>query len=121
MYAPQMVCRAPGPVLSEGCVTIRPVDWSKVNTPAARRPDPPAPTLIRTLWVMTRPPNKSVTAGIYQTQFGHELRVYDGQNENNVLDTLLSRTDDVPLEHRACELRAVLDQHGWTAEGGKTR
>src|SRR4051812_29479094 len=62
--------RAGGPELSEGCVTIRPVDWSKVNTPAAPRPDPPAPTLIRTVWVMTRPPNKRVTAGIYQTRFG---------------------------------------------------
>jgi hypothetical protein len=91
------------------------VDWSKVNTPAARQPDPPAPTLIRTLWTMTRPPNKSVTAGIYRHPLGHELRVYYGQHEHNLLDSLLSRTDDVPLEYRAAELRLVLEQADWAA------
>jgi hypothetical protein len=105
--------RAGGPELSEGCVTIRPVDWSKVNTPAAPRPDPPAPTLIRTVWVMTRPPNKRVTAGIYQTRFGHELRVSVGRDQDNVIDSLLSRTDDAPLESRAVELGLVLEQTGW--------
>lgn len=85
--------------------------WDHVPS---KRPDPPAPRLIRTLWVMTRPPNKSVTAGIYETLFGSELRVYYGQDENNLLDSLLSRTDDAPLEHRASEIRAVLDSQGWT-------
>jgi hypothetical protein len=86
------------------------VDWSKVNMPAARRPDPPAPTWIRTLWVMTRPTNKSVTAGIYHTRFGHELRVSVGPDQDNVIDSLLSRTDDAPLESRAVELRLVLSR-----------
>ena len=85
------------------------MEWSKVNTPATRRPDPPAPRLIRTLWVMTRLPNKSITCGIYESRYGRELRTYYSQDENNLLDSLLSRTDDVPLEDRASELRAVLD------------
>jgi hypothetical protein len=73
-----------------------------------------APLLIRALWVCTRPPNKSVTAGIYENPYGHELRVYYGQDENNVVSTSLSRTDDAPLEHEAAEIRAVLEQQGWT-------
>ena len=40
-----------------------------------RRPDPPAPPLLRTLWVMTGPPNRSVTAAIFDSRNGHELRV----------------------------------------------
>ena len=56
-----------------------------------------------------------MTAGIYQTMFGHELRVYYNQDESNLLDSLLCRTDEKPLERRACELRAVLESLGWTA------
>lgn len=86
-------------------------------TPFAKvtRRDPPSPPLVRTLWVMTRSPNKSVTAGIYGHPYGHELRVYYGQDEHNLLDSLLSRTGDAPLEHRAGEIRGVLEQQGWTA------
>jgi hypothetical protein len=90
------------------------MDWAASHHKAARRSDPAAPRLLRTLWVMARPPNKSVTAGIYETAFGHELRVYYAQQEDNLLDSLLSRTDDAPLEHRAGEIRAVLEQQGWT-------
>lgn len=84
--------------------------WDHTPRP---RPEPAAPRLIRTLWVMTRPPNRSVTAGIYENVYGRELRTYYGQDENNVVDSLLSRTGDAPLEQRAGELRAVLVSQGW--------
>jgi hypothetical protein len=84
----------------------------------ARRADPPAPKLVRTLWVMTRPPNKSVTCGIYENVFGRELRTYYSSDESNLLDSVLSRTGDEPLQHRAGELRAVLVSQGWSAPDG---
>src|SRR5687768_17487739 len=46
---------------------------------------------------MTRPPNKSITAGIYETGVGRELRAYYGQDESNLVDSPLSRTGDTPL------------------------
>jgi hypothetical protein len=60
----------------------------------------PAPKmeLARTLWTMTRLPNRSVTATIYETETGRELRVYYGADANNLLDSLLSRSGDDPLE-----------------------
>jgi hypothetical protein len=64
---------------------------------------------------MMRPPDKRVTAGIYQHPLGEELRVYYGQNENNLLDSLLSCTDDAPLEYHAAEIRAVFQAQGWEA------
>lgn len=90
------------------------MDWASSDHTPARRSTPPVPPLLRTLWVMTRPPNRSVTAGIYETTFGRELRVYCAQQEDNLLDSLLSRTDDIPLERRAGEIRSVLEQQGWT-------
>jgi hypothetical protein len=62
---------------------------------------------------MTRSPSRSVTAGIYENPYGRELRVYYASDENNLLDSLLSRTDDGPLD-RAGEIRIVLEQQGWT-------
>jgi hypothetical protein len=42
------------------------------------------------------------------------LRIYlQGQQENNLLDSLLSRPDDTALEHHAAEIRAVLQAQGW--------
>ena len=88
-------------------------DASTWNHHPGARLDPPAPKLIRTLWVMTRPRNKSVTAGIYENPYGHELRVYYGQDENNIVSTELSRTDDAPLERQANVIREVLMSQGW--------
>jgi hypothetical protein len=69
---------------------------------------------------MVRPPNKTVTAGIYENVYGHELRVYYGSNENNIVMTELSRTGDAPLESRASELRITLEEVGWRpAESGQ--
>jgi hypothetical protein len=90
------------------------VDWSTAHH-APKRQEPPTLQLIRTLWVVTRPPNRSITAGIYENPCGHELRVYYGQDENNVVSTSLSRASDEPLEHEASEIRAVLESKGWTA------
>ena len=71
--------------------------------------------LSRTLWTMTRPPNKTIMAAIYDVLTGRELRVTYG-DETNPLDTLLSRTGDAPLEARASELREVLESKGWMAQ-----
>jgi hypothetical protein len=57
---------------------------------------------------MTRPGKRSITAGIYQVATGRELRVHSGPDVDNLLDSLLSRDGDVPLEFRATELRAVV-------------
>jgi hypothetical protein len=89
-------------------------DWSTANHIPAGLPGPQAPRLIRTLWVMTRQPNKSITAGIYDNPYGRELRVYYGQDENNVVSTSLSRTGEAPLEQEAATIRAVLEEQGWT-------
>ena len=91
------------------------MDWSTANHKPRPHTVPAAPRLIRTLCVMTRRPNKSVTAGIYEHPLGRELRVYYGQDENNIVSTEVSRTGDGPLEHHASELRIVLESTGWTA------
>ena len=71
----------------------------------------PEPRLepLRTLW-MARPPNKPITAGIFRVAYGHELRVTYG-DEVNLLDSLLSRTDDAPLERRAEVIRLTLTEN----------
>ena len=89
-------------------------DLGTSNCAAERRPEAPTPRLIRTQWVLTRMRNKYVTCGIYENQFGRELRTYYGSDESNLLDSLLSRTGDEQLEHRAGELRLVLAQQRWT-------
>ena len=91
------------------------MDWSTAHHQSARRADPPAPRLLRTLWIVTRPPNKSVTAGIYEHVVGHELRVTYGQDDHNIVSTSLSRTGDAPLEHEAANIRGVLEAVGWSA------
>lgn len=85
--------------------------WEDRMTP---RPKVEPPIVhLRTLWAMTREPNKAITAAIFKTTYGHELRVTYG-SDDNLLDSLLSRTDDAPLEQRAAELRAVLEEKGWS-------
>jgi hypothetical protein len=70
--------------------------------------------LARALWTMTRPPNKPITAAIYDVESGRELRVHVGTDPNNLVTSLLSRDGDGPLEVRANELRAVLLEQGWS-------
>jgi len=71
--------------------------------------------LLRTLWTMHRArPQSTVTAAIWQTETGHELRVIYNDDPDNMLDTVLSRTGDAPLEQRATDLRGVLASQGWT-------
>ena len=59
-------------------------------------------------------PDRTITAGIYRTDAGLELRVVNGDNPNDLYDSLLSRDGDAPLEFRADELKAVLTEQGWT-------
>jgi hypothetical protein len=79
------------------------------------RHQPPRLKLVRMLWTMTSTSRKPIRAGIYRTEVGHELRVYVGGNENNLIESLLSRAEDHPLEVRAQELRLMLEEKGWTA------
>jgi hypothetical protein len=80
------------------------------------KPQPSRLELVRLLWTMTRVGKKPITAAIYQTALGRELRVHVGADADNVIDSLLSRTDDAPLEYRAKKLWAVLLEKGWTQQ-----
>ena len=40
---------------------------------------------------------------------------FESLNVRLLLDSLLSRTDDAPLEHHTGENRAVLEQQGWAS------
>jgi hypothetical protein len=87
--------------------------WDERMTP---RPKPaPKLELVRTLWTMNRPPNKPMTAALYELKSGRELRVHVGSDPNNLVDSLLSREGDLPLTFRADELRAVLLEQGWSS------
>lgn len=78
-----------------------------------RQPRVPRLRLARTLWTMTKAPGKSVMAAIYITDTGRELRVTTG-DDAHLLDSMLSRTGDGPLEERATELLRLLEVHGWS-------
>lgn len=78
-----------------------------------RAPRVPQLLLARTLWTMTKGATKSVMAAIYITDTGRELRVTAG-DAAHLLDSLLSRQGDAPLERRAAELRDLLEIHGWS-------
>jgi hypothetical protein len=56
-------------------------------------PPPSQLKLVRTLWTMTKPGKKPITAAIYQSAAGRELRVHLGVDVDNVIESLLSRTD----------------------------
>lgn len=68
----------------------------------------------RTLWTMTKG-DRSIAAAIYVTNVGRELRVTLGEAE--LLDSMLSRTGDEPLEQRADEMRRALEDKGWSLHG----
>jgi hypothetical protein len=80
---------------------------------ARREPRLPRLLLARTLWTLTKAPAGSVMAAIYITDTGRELRVTAG-DAAQLLDSLLSRSGDEPLERRAAELRQRLESHGWS-------
>ena len=63
---------------------------------------------VRDLWQMHRlkRPQAILTAAIYQTDTGRELRV--GFSETNLVHSELSRTGDDPLLEKAEDLRLVL-------------
>jgi hypothetical protein len=80
--------------------------WDEMMTPR-----PPCETkleLAHSLWTPAKP-QRSVAAAIYVTAAGREWRVSYG-TPDNLLDSLLSRTDDGPLEARAADVRAVLEE-----------
>ena len=79
----------------------------------AEPPPPPRLEHVRDLWQMHRPqkPQAILTAAIFQTDVGRELRV--GFSETNLIHSELSRTGDAPLLTRAADLRQVLIEQGW--------
>jgi len=56
-----------------------------------------------------------VTAAVYPHPAGHELRVYYGVDESNVVDSFVSREGEAILVARADALRTLLEEHGWAA------
>ena len=75
----------------------------------------PPPRLLRSLWVLTHSPDAKLTAGIYQHPFGHELRVFYGDDEQHVVNAYVSADGDSILLARADALRELLEQRGWVA------
>jgi hypothetical protein len=51
------------------------MDWDRIYSDAPKPPDPAAPAFLRKIWTMTKPGKKPITAAIYQTAVGRELRV----------------------------------------------
>jgi hypothetical protein len=68
--------------------------WDDSMTPRPKAA--PKMVLARTLWTMTRLPNKPITAAIYGMESGRELRVHVGIDPSNLFDSLLSRDGDHP-------------------------
>jgi hypothetical protein len=68
---------------------------------------------VRDLWQMHRlqKPQAILTAAIYETDTGRELRV--GFSLTNLIHSELSRKGDGPLEARAADLRISLLESGW--------
>jgi hypothetical protein len=56
-----------------------------------------------------------VTAAIFESLYGHELRVFYDGDQNNIVSTKVSRTDDGPLEQEAEAIRITLEEVGWRA------
>ena len=69
--------------------------------------------LVRTLWTMTKPEKKPITAAIYQTEIGLELRIHRGADADDLIDSLQSRQGELPLTFRADERMSALLEHGW--------
>lgn len=65
-----------------------------MNTPPQEAPNPPAPRLLPTLWLVTRLPNTSVTVGLYEPPVGTEVRVCYGEDENKFVASALSSIGD---------------------------
>lgn len=84
-------------------------------TPGPPTPPPRPPRLehVRDLWRAHRPqqPAKMLTAALYDTDTGRELRV--GFSAENLIHSELSRTGDDLLIARSNDLRAVLLEQGW--------
>jgi hypothetical protein len=60
-----------------------------LKTPVQKRPDPPAPRLLRHLWtVRNSSPDRSITADIYRNTYGLELCIHCGERPDNLLDSL---------------------------------
>jgi hypothetical protein len=82
-----------------------------------RQPDAPL-VLSRALWTMRGPKGSEITAAIYEVLTGRQLRVMRGEE---LLESRLSRAGDAPLEHRASEIRRVMDGKGWQRTDSNAR
>jgi hypothetical protein len=73
----------------------------------------PSLPLVRSLWVLIKGPSQ-LTAAIYLHPFGHELRVFHGDDMHHVVNSFVAKAGDATLVTRADVLREVLEGHGWT-------
>jgi hypothetical protein len=76
----------------------------------AARQKPTRIELSKLLWTMRSAVGREITAAIYTVATGRELRVVLGQD---LLESLLSRSDDGALETRAAEIKALISTKGW--------
>jgi hypothetical protein len=61
---------------------------------------------------MRKVTGRVVTAAIYRTETGPDLRLTYG-TDHNIVETLTSGVDDAPLLARAAEVRQRLKELGW--------
>jgi hypothetical protein len=94
------------------------IQRSRYHSPVTVRLTPPTPPRqprlehVRDLWKLHRPrkPQAILTAVIFQTDIGLELRI--GFSLTNLIHSELSRKGDAPLLARAADLRQVLIEQG---------
>jgi hypothetical protein len=75
---------------------------------------PPKLRIVRTLWRM-QGPSRIIAARIERHPFGRELVIaFEGNAEEDVLETRFERVTDSVLESRADQLRELLTAKGWS-------
>lgn len=87
------------------------MDWDKVNTPASRRPDPPAPELIDLCARMRGPSKKILSLGVYRN--GGMIEVRASYGDEDVVGS--ERVASIGHGHARCEQwrQSLLAQGSW--------
>jgi hypothetical protein len=89
------------------------MDWSTANHQAAKRPDPPPPPRIVTLFRVVGPSNGVVRCATYRVATGIELRLEYQADEFAVVKTQLFREgDEEALAELAAEWLGKFDTLG---------
>jgi hypothetical protein len=88
------------------------MDWSKVNTPAARR-DPPAPPREATLFRLVGPSQRPVRCATYRVTTGIELRIEYEDREDVLRTHLFKPHEEEAIAETAAQWRAAFDGRGF--------